>query len=296
MIAGHGMPPTDWPLARHSRRVTAGGVDWHVQVMGEGPDLLLIHGTGASTHSFRDIAPILAESHRVIMADCPGLGFTSRPSRPLTLQTMASMHAEMLAKLGAAPKVVVGHSAGAVIAIEMALDGRIAPELLVSLNGALLPFPGLAGRLFPKIAKVVYRNPIVPRFFAYRAKSESAVSGLLDGTGSVLSPEGKALYARLFQDRHHVAGTLSMMSHWDLDRFSGRLDRLTIPLLLLTGDRDKAIPPSVSHRVADRVRNGRVVVLDGLGHLAHEEAPERVAGIIAEEAKTVSDGSKQAEV
>ncbi|EAU40216.1 Alpha/beta hydrolase [Fulvimarina pelagi HTCC2506] len=282
MRTGAGRPPADWPLSEHSRSVDAGGIRWHFQIMGEGPAIMLIHGTGASTHSFRDLAPILAENHQVLMADCPGLGFTDRPSRSLTLQTMAAMHAELLQKLGVNPAVIVGHSAGAVIAIEMALDGRVAPQHLVSLNGALLPFPGLAGRLFPKIAKVVYRNPIVPRFFAYRAKSENAVSGLLDGTGSALTPGGKSLYARLFQDRHHVAGTLSMMSHWDLDRFSARLDRLETPLLLVTGDRDKAIPVSVSHRVAAQVKNGKVVVLNGLGHLAHEEAPGLIAELIFE--------------
>lgn len=279
-----GRPPADWPLSRYSRSVSAAGIRWHVQIMGEGPAIMLIHGTGASTHSFRDLAPILAETHQVVMADCPGLGFTDRPSRPLNLQTMASMHTELLQKLGIEPAVVVGHSAGAVIAIEMALDGRIAPHRLVSLNGALLPFPGLAGRLFPKIAKVVYRNPIVPRFFAYRAKSEQAVSGLLDGTGSVLSAEGKFLYARLFQDSRHVAGTLSMMSHWDLDRFAARLGGLKTPILLVTGDRDKAIPTSVSERVATKVANGEVRILNGLGHLAHEEAPDRIADIILEEA------------
>ncbi|MER0238646.1 alpha/beta fold hydrolase BchO [Fulvimarina sp. MAC8] len=289
MAPRSGRPPADWPLVRHSRSVSAAGIDWHVQILGEGPDILLIHGTGASTHSFRDLAPILARTHRVIMADCPGLGFTDRPARSLTLQTMAAMHGELLKKLDAAPEIVVGHSAGAVIAIEMALDGRVSPNLVVSLNGALLPFPGLAGRLFPKIAKVVYRNPIVPRIFAYRAKSESAVSGLLDGTGSALTPEGKALYARLFQDRHHVAGTLSMMSHWDLDRFAARLGRLETPLLLLAGDKDKAIPTSVSERVATRVANGEVRILPGLGHLAHEEAPDRIAAIILEETTRQAD-------
>ncbi|MEN3792968.1 alpha/beta fold hydrolase BchO [Fulvimarina sp. MAC3] len=282
MRTSGGCPPADWPLSEYSRSVSAAGIKWHVQIMGEGPAIMLIHGTGASTHSFRGLAPILAETHQVVMADCPGLGFSDRPSRSLNLQTMASMHAELLQKLLIKPEIVVGHSAGAVIGIEMALDGRLSPNRIVSLNGALLPFPGLAGRLFPKIAKVVYRNPIVPRFFAYRAKSEQAVSGLLDGTGSVLSPEGKSLYARLFQDRRHVAGTLSMMSHWDLDRFAARLDELKTPLLLVAGDRDKAIPTNVSERVASRVERGEVRILNGLGHLAHEEAPNRIANVILE--------------
>jgi len=50
----------DWPNRAASRKLRAGGVDWHVQILGRGPTLLLLHGTGASTHSWRDVAPLLA--------------------------------------------------------------------------------------------------------------------------------------------------------------------------------------------------------------------------------------------
>ena len=49
-----------WPNAAHSRFVRAGGIVWHVQMWGHGPPLLLLHGTGAATHSWRGIAPLLA--------------------------------------------------------------------------------------------------------------------------------------------------------------------------------------------------------------------------------------------
>jgi magnesium chelatase accessory protein len=49
----------DWPNREASRFVDAAGMRWHVQVMGQGPVLLLLHGTGASTHSWRDVMPLL---------------------------------------------------------------------------------------------------------------------------------------------------------------------------------------------------------------------------------------------
>lgn len=72
----------DWPNRGSSRFVEAGGLRWHVQVMGEGPALLLLHGTGAATHSWRDIAPLLAKTHTVVAMDLPGHGFTAMPARP----------------------------------------------------------------------------------------------------------------------------------------------------------------------------------------------------------------------
>ncbi|MFN5717015.1 MAG: alpha/beta fold hydrolase, partial [Bradyrhizobium sp.] len=67
---------TDWPNRNASVFVEAAGIRWHVQRMGEGPSLLLIHGTGAATHSWRDMLPLLARHFSVVAPDLPGHGFT----------------------------------------------------------------------------------------------------------------------------------------------------------------------------------------------------------------------------
>jgi len=70
----------DWPNRSASRFVSAAGLRWHVQQFGTGPVALLVHGTGASTHSWRGLAPILAESFSVVAPDLPGHGFTEAPA------------------------------------------------------------------------------------------------------------------------------------------------------------------------------------------------------------------------
>ena len=60
----------------------SGAVREHVQRLGRGPSMLLLHGTGASTHSFRDLLPALAEHFDVLAPDLPGHGFTARPDDP----------------------------------------------------------------------------------------------------------------------------------------------------------------------------------------------------------------------
>src|ERR1700761_4966325 len=127
----------DWPNREASRFVEVGGLRWHVQMMGEGPVALLAHGTGAATHSWRDLAPLLAHRFTVVAPDLPGHGFTATPSRHrLSLPGMAHDLGALCTKLGLRPAIVVGHSAGAAILTRMALDGLIAPNLIVSLNGA----------------------------------------------------------------------------------------------------------------------------------------------------------------
>ena len=69
----------NWPHRQASRFVEAGGIRWHVQIMGQGPVMLLLHGTGAASHSWRDIMPLLAAQFTVVVPDLPGHGFTRAP-------------------------------------------------------------------------------------------------------------------------------------------------------------------------------------------------------------------------
>lgn len=274
----------DWPNRAASRFVEAGGLSWHVQEMGQGPTLLLLHGTGASTHSWRDLMPLLARDFHVVAPDLPGHGFTEAPERDrLSLPAMARSLAALLGKLGVEPAGVVGHSAGAAIAMQMVLTRAIEPACLVSLNGALLPFKGVASQLFPSVARLLALNPLVPRFFAWRAGSADAVTQLLEGTGSRLDARGQELYQRLFSNRVHVASTLGMMANWDLETLGRGFPRLDLPVLLVVGAGDRAVPPADAREVARRLPQARIETVPGAGHLVHEEKPAEIAAMIGAE-------------
>ena len=67
-----------WPNRDKSQFVDAGGLRWHVQTAGNGPVMLLIHGTAAATHSWGGLLPLLAARYTVVAPDLPGHGFTVR--------------------------------------------------------------------------------------------------------------------------------------------------------------------------------------------------------------------------
>ncbi len=278
----------DWPHRSASRFVQVGDSRWHVQQFGSGPVLLLVHGTGASTHSWRAIAPILGRHFTVIAPDLPGHGFSeTRTYGRLSLPGMTrSLHA-LLDQLEVSPALVAGHSAGAAILIRMAIDGRIAPAGIVSLNGALRPFKGLAGQIFPPMAKVLFLNPLVPRLFARSATDRGRVEKLINGTGSKIEPDGIELYQRLFRRSGHVAGALGMMANWDLEGLVRDMPRLATPLLLVVGANDRTTPPGDAKEVEALVTRARVHTLKGLGHLAHEENAPTVAEVIDDFARSV---------
>ncbi|MBA3879969.1 MAG: alpha/beta hydrolase [Sphingobium sp.] len=272
----------DWPNREASRFVTVGRLRWHVQVAGEGPVLLLLHGTGAATHSWRSLLPLLAERFTVVAPDLPGHGFTSgRPPGGLSMTAMARAVSELLGALAVTPRLIIGHSAGVAVAVRMMLDGLATPTGIIGLNSALMPFPGIAARLFPTLARMLFVNPFAPHVFAGIARQQGEVGGFLKrSTGSRIDADGANLYQRLFATPAHCAGAITMMADWDLDSLNRDLPKLAVPLLLVHGESDAMIPPSSARDAAALVPGARVETLAGLGHLAHEEAPDEVAALI----------------
>lgn len=274
----------DWPHRAHSRFVDAARLRWHVQVMGSGPPLLLLHGTGAATHSWRALAPLLAESFTVIAPDLPGHGFThGRPAGGLSMTAMARAVAALMQVLDIEPRVIVGHSAGAAIAARMVLNGLAEPDAIVGLSAALLPFPGLGAKLFPTLARLLFVNPLAPHFFARLARRRGETARFLERSmGSRLDADGVARYEALFASPGHVGGAITMMANWDLKALERGLPRLATPLLLIHGQHDPAIPLASARKAAALVPSGRLIDVAGVGHLAHEERPEQVAAMICQ--------------
>ncbi len=273
----------DWPHREHSRFVDAAGsgIRWHVQVMGSGPVLFLLHGTGASTHSVRALMPTLARSFTVVAPDLPGHAFSRMPDRfEPTLRNTATALEELLTHLEVRPELAVGHSAGAALQIRMSLDGALPVGRIVALAGALVPFRGLGTALFSPAARLLARSSMAPRLIAFRARDTRNVERVVQGTGSHLDARGVELYRRLASNPGHIAGVLRMLAVWDLEPLFGALPRLAPELLLLAGDGDRAIPLAQAYTVNAAVPRSRVEVVRGAGHLLHEEQPAAVARLI----------------
>lgn len=272
-----------WPNRNSSLFVRVAGMRWHVQQMGAGPDILLVHGTGSATHSWRDLAPLLAAKFRVTAPDLPGHGFSDpAPHGDASLPAMSRRLATLARELGISTPVAVGHSAGAAILARANIDGLLNPRLLVSLNGAFLPFPGWPGRLFAPFARLLAATPVASWMMARQARRPQAVERLLRSTGSRIDPTGVDLYRRVVRSPAHVAGALEMMARWDLDGLRRDLPRLRTRVVLVVGSNDATVPPSQASDVMALVPWATLVTLRRLGHLAHEEKPGEVSDLIGD--------------
>lgn len=272
----------EWPHAAASRFIEVEDFRWHVQQVGTGPAALLIHGTGASCHSWEGLCDALGSDLTSTIVDLPGHGFSqSLAAGEMTLAGIARRLGSLLDALNFQPRMIIGHSAGAAIAVRMALDGRLrAPTIIVGINGALLPFGGLARFLFPPMARVLAAGGIAARLLSRRAESPDAVARMLQGTGSMAPPRSVTFYERLLRRPSQVQAALDMMANWDLDALAGDLPRLATPLVLIACGEDRSVPPETAFSVRD-VRPSTIVhYVRGLGHLAHEEDPAAIATII----------------
>ena len=295
--------PADWPNRALGRQVRAGGYAWHVQVSPpprpDAPVLLLLHGSGASAHSWAGLLPVLALQAGVVAPDLPGHGFTrGGEGEKLSLVHVAQALQVLLDELQVRPALVAGHSAGAALALRWALlQEPAAGAAAAASNGTTgqAPSPSIVGfapSLVPPAA--VYTNLLGPLLTPLLTAGPVAwltaawsgplglVDRLLDSTGSTLGPVGRARYATLFRDPAHVQGVLSFMAAADLPGLLAEAGPLAPRCRFVLGERDAWVPRAALTEVLDRHLPGAERLLWPEGHLMHEERPEDAAELMLE--------------
>lgn len=277
-----------WPHRASSFFIQTRTHRWHAQRMGAGQKVLLIHGTGASTHSFADLFPCLAASNDVMAVDLPAHGFTATPA--FHVASPDRIAEEILCALRSeefAPDIIVGHSAGAVLASLLALNPELDKPGVVSINGAYRPFPGIMRFIAPMMAKALSVNPLVAMAIASNARNKDRVVTLITQTGSQVPDASTDCYAALLACSGHVAGALSLMASWNLDEVEGLMERHPSRHLFLVGARDQTVPADVSQTISTRMPHAEVKTRAEAGHLLHEEDPgwacQEIAAFVKEQ-------------
>ena len=273
--------PNWWPNRSNSEFIKSDNYNWHIQKFGStGKKLLLIHGTGASSHSWYPLIENLNLECEILCLDLPGHGFTralARQKKQLTI--IVDQISLLLRNIDFYPNIIMGHSAGAAVAYELAKKIKTKPNT-IAINAAFGQFSGLAGVAFPYFAKIASSTTIPARFLSLLASKEEIVRKLLASTGSIIPELQIKCYQYLFSNTEHVDGTLQMMADWDLGYFLDRLPEETAPIHFLVGDKDTTVPPHISKSWDQSMPNSSLTQFNGLGHLLHEESPSAVSSIL----------------
>jgi pimeloyl-ACP methyl ester carboxylesterase len=250
-----------------------GGAKVHVQVMGEGPDLVLIHGASGNLRDFtHHLAGELATRYRVIALDRPGMGHSDPlPPGDHSLDSQARRLRAAVAELGVTRPIVLGQSYGGAVALAWALQER--PAALVLVAGVSMPWPGRLDPWYRATASIPGRAVLVPLVSAF--VPDSVVRRAVEG---VFAPQAApAGYAdHLGTDLTLRRGTLATNAAQinglrpQVVAMEPRYPELALPVELIHGDADRLVPLSVhSAPLAERLPQARLTVLPGAGHMPH---------------------------
>jgi magnesium chelatase accessory protein len=286
--------PKDWPNSAFSQEIQVGDLFWHVQVSGTSPGhLLLLHGTGSSAHTWGAIFTELSKHYTVVAVDLPGHGFTKNlGNKTLSLDQLA----DTLTDLRKALKIdyfdsIVGHSAGATLALSYALKNK-QPKTIIGLNPSLISLPNFYNKFVAP-----FLNPIVTSSFFTAVLSDllprtSMIDSLLDSTKSVLPPEKKERYKTLFKSADHLNGSMSFMAGADIPSLLSQCKKISSRLRFIVTEDDGWIPiKPLCEVIRKDFVNPRIKEIKG-GHLFHEESEKLalefiMSALTEEEAKHV---------
>ena len=265
----------DWrDVAKPGRVIDIDGYGVHVVEQGEGPALVLIHGFGGQTYSYRHQIERFSRDHRVVAVDLKGFGYSERRSdTDLSRDGQVRMLRALMEQLGIARAVFVGHSMGGGIAQRFAAAH---PEMVDAL--ILVASAGERPERFRRRLPAGLLRPFLPALARVGADRLWAASW---HDPSRARPEDRDEYMRPTRIKGSMDGLLAMMNG-ALEEEPIDYGRITMPVLLLNGASDRVVPLARAQELRERIRHARLVVVDRAGHLLLEERPDDCNSAIAE--------------
>lgn len=243
-------------------------------VLGDGPPVVLVHGTPSRGVVWREVATALAEQHRVFVYDLLGFGDSERH---VEQDVSVAAHGQVLAQLLRAWKLddpaIVGHDIGGATALRAHLvEGAHFSRLALVDAVALRPWITSRTRRMQQCIERYAALPDAGLAQAIRDHLASATSRPLPNElfqqlfGQWEGAHGQALYLR----------NIRCLSETDTDAVEQRLETVTIPVSILWGAEDAWLPVSTCHRIAAAIGGTSPIVIPEAGHFCMLDQPQRV--------------------
>jgi pimeloyl-ACP methyl ester carboxylesterase len=251
---------------------------------GKGPPLLLIHGFGASTYTWRHVAPELAKSYRVIAVDLKGFGQSDKPfDGRYSVYDQAELLAQMIEDKDLRDLTLVGHSFGGGVALLLALEAK------QRLDGRITRLVLLDSIAYPQNIPVFFRLLDVPlvsqlgvRMVPPSVQARVALQ-IAYFDDSKIDPEEIELYAaplKTAAGKHAIIHSARQIVPEDIDALSERYKTIELPTLILWCDHDRIVPLEVGIKLRRTLPNSTLRLIEDCGHMPQEEQPASTLALI----------------
>lgn len=261
-----------------SQFIEINGVNTHVKTMGQGePVFVLLHGFGASLDSWQAVMEPLSQLGTVIAFDRPAFGLTERPltwegENPYSSGAQVAQVIGLLDHLGVEKAILVGNSAGGTVAMQTTLAHPERVSALILVDPAVYSGGGAPAWVRPLLATPQMRHlgPLIAR--TIQARGPELIQ-LAWHDPSLLRPETIERYKKplLVENWDKALWEFTLASR--ATGLAARLDALTLPVLVITGDDDRIVPTKDSIRLAGELPDAVLEVIANAGHVPHEERP-----------------------
>lgn len=273
--------------------VEVDGTRVHYKVMGEGPDLVLLHGASGNLKDFTlGFADKLTDRYRVILFDRPGMGWSARPARfmgawnnaeetPLDQAKLLQAAAD---QIGVENPMVLGHSFGGIVALAWGLSRPKETAAIILVGGVAEPWPGELGWTYTTFGSTLGGALAVPLVTAFLPDSyiENSVDAVFtpqaapEGYGTHI---GASMALRRVSMRANNQQVNALRPH--VVEMQKRYGTLTMPIEAVHGEADTTVPLEIHAQVLmGDVPNGALTVLPGIGHMPQHAAPDDVVAAI----------------
>jgi pimeloyl-ACP methyl ester carboxylesterase len=255
----------------------------YAEEMGQGPVLLMLHGLGGSSYTWRAIAPRLASHYRIIAMDLRGFGRSDKPfDRSYGPRDHAAVVQAFIRERHLSQVTLVGHSYGGVLALLLAMDRNSDAQRISRL--VLIDTPAYPQELSPGIAFL--NEPVLPYVALTLLPPEVpiALALMMEKMGfERMTGRDVAIYADpLVQPGgvHALIETARQIMPVDFPRIIAGYRAITQPTLVLACRDDQVVPLSTARRLSRTVPSARLAVLDNCDHVPPEQAPEAVVAAL----------------
>lgn len=261
-----------------SQFIEVNGLNVHYKKFGSGePVFILLHGFGASLFSWREVTAPLAEIGTVIAYDRPAFGLTERPMEwesesPYSQEAQIELVIGLMDALGVEKAILVGNSAGGTISMLTALQYPERVESLILVDPAVYAGGGAPAWSRP-LLKTPQMNRVGPLFARQiQTRGPELVEVAWHDPGKI-TPDVMEGYQKPLRIENWDKALWYLTISSRESGLAERLDELTLPILVITGDDDRIVPTEQSVRLAGELPNAGLVVIPQSGHVPHEETP-----------------------